>query len=100
MQVISNVHIPSSTLHDTKKTPSASIYDTLKPLGVEVFLDEAELELGDSIPSEIQEAMKSSFLHIAILSPRYAESPWCLAELSFMVNTGKPIIPVFYNVAQ
>ncbi|GLJ16696.1 hypothetical protein SUGI_0286820 [Cryptomeria japonica] len=83
---------------DTKKTLAASIYDTLKPLGVEVFLDEAELELGDSIPSEIQEAMKSSFLHIAILSPRYAESPWCLAELSVMVNTGKPIIPVFYNV--
>ncbi|GLJ16798.1 hypothetical protein SUGI_0289370 [Cryptomeria japonica] len=83
---------------DTKKTLAASIYCALKLMGLEAFLDESELELGDSIPSEIQEAMTTSFLHIAIFSPRYAESPWCLAELSFMLKTGKKIIPVFYNV--
>ncbi|GLJ16851.1 hypothetical protein SUGI_0290450 [Cryptomeria japonica] len=76
-------------------------------MGLEVFLDEPELDLGDSIPCEIQEAMTTSFLHIAILSPRYAESTWCLAELSFMmkqiesgkqINSEKHIVPVFYNV--
>ncbi|XP_057813546.1 toll/interleukin-1 receptor-like protein [Cryptomeria japonica] len=83
---------------DTKHTLAASIYDTLKSMGLEVFLDEPELELGDFIPFEIQEAMTTSFLHIAILSPKYAESPWCLAELSFMLKTGRPVIPVFYKV--
>ncbi|GLJ34254.1 hypothetical protein SUGI_0688450 [Cryptomeria japonica] len=59
---------------------------------------EEELELGDSIPDEIQEAMRTAALHIAIFSERYAESPWCLAELSYMLKTGTPILPVFYHV--
>ncbi|XP_057861738.2 disease resistance protein Roq1-like [Cryptomeria japonica] len=83
---------------DTKKTLATFIYDTLKSMGLEIFLDQPELDLGDLIPSRIEEAMTSSFLHIAILSPRYAESPWCLAELSYMLNTGKTVIPVFYKV--
>ncbi|GLJ19157.1 hypothetical protein SUGI_0344070 [Cryptomeria japonica] len=83
---------------DAKETLAASIYDTLHGMGLQVFLDKPELELGDSIPSETERAMTTSFLHIAILSTKYAESPWCLAELSFMLKTGKKIIPVFYNV--
>ncbi|GLJ23046.1 hypothetical protein SUGI_0434910 [Cryptomeria japonica] len=83
---------------DTKHTLATSIYHTLKPMGLEVFLDDLELELGDFIPSEIQDAMTNSFLHIAIISPKYAESPWCLAELSFALKSGKKIIPVFYKV--
>ncbi|GLJ34263.1 hypothetical protein SUGI_0688580 [Cryptomeria japonica] len=42
--------------------------------------------------------MSSAGLHIAIFSQKYAESPWCLAELSFMLKTGTPIIPVFYHI--
>ncbi|XP_057817452.1 TMV resistance protein N-like [Cryptomeria japonica] len=83
---------------DTKQTLAASIYSALKPLGVEVFLDEPELQLGDSIPFELQYAITTSFLHIVILSPRYAESTWCLQELSLMLKTGQKVILVFYNV--
>ncbi|GLJ10473.1 hypothetical protein SUGI_0128900 [Cryptomeria japonica] len=46
----------------------------------------------------IQEAMRSASLHIAIFSKSYAHSPWCLAELSFMLKTGTRIVPVFYYV--
>ncbi|GLJ34715.1 hypothetical protein SUGI_0698590 [Cryptomeria japonica] len=42
--------------------------------------------------------MRSASLHVAIFSPNYAQSPWCLAELSFMLKTGKTLIPVFYHV--
>ncbi|XP_059074495.1 disease resistance protein Roq1-like isoform X2 [Cryptomeria japonica] len=83
---------------DTKQTLAASIYRALKLMGLRVFLDEPELDLGDSIPSEIQHAIATSFLHIAILSPTYAESTWCLEELSLMLKTGQTIIPLFYNV--
>ncbi|XP_059074493.1 TMV resistance protein N-like [Cryptomeria japonica] len=83
---------------DTKQTLAASIYRALKLMGVSVFLDEPELDLGDSIPSEIQHAIATSFLHIAILSPTYAESTWCLEELSLMLKSGHTIIPLFYNV--
>ncbi|GLJ34186.1 hypothetical protein SUGI_0687100 [Cryptomeria japonica] len=42
--------------------------------------------------------MSSAKLHIAIFSPKYAQSPWCLEELSFMLTTGTQIVPVFYHV--
>ncbi|XP_059073588.1 probable 2' cyclic ADP-D-ribose synthase BdTIR [Cryptomeria japonica] len=87
---------------DTKQILAATIYRALKLMGLEVFLDEPvdepELDLGDSIPSQIQHAITTSFLHIAIFSPKYAESPWILEELSLMLKTGQAIIPVFYNV--
>ncbi|XP_059065776.1 TMV resistance protein N-like [Cryptomeria japonica] len=83
---------------DTKHTLATSIYNALNGIGLKVFLDEKELELGNFITAEIEEAMRTSLIHIAIFSPRYAESPWCLAELSYMLKTGTTIIPVFYDV--
>ncbi|GLJ27322.1 hypothetical protein SUGI_0536180 [Cryptomeria japonica] len=65
-------------------------------MGLRVFLDSEELELGDSLPTELQEAIKSASLHIAIFSQNYAQSRWCLDELSFMFRTGTRIVPIFY----
>ncbi|GLJ16929.1 hypothetical protein SUGI_0292320 [Cryptomeria japonica] len=67
-------------------------------MGFHVFLDLETLEAGDFIPAELQHSIASAALHIAIFSPNYAQSPWCLAELSFMLKTGAKIIPIFYHV--
>ncbi|GLJ08052.1 hypothetical protein SUGI_0080500 [Cryptomeria japonica] len=37
-------------------------------------------------------------LHVAIFSPSYAESEWCLDELYLMLRTGAPIVPVFWEI--
>ncbi|GLJ28479.1 hypothetical protein SUGI_0560220 [Cryptomeria japonica] len=42
--------------------------------------------------------MASALIHIAIFSKSYADSPWCLAELSIMLKSGAKIIPIFYHV--
>ncbi|GLJ33641.1 hypothetical protein SUGI_0676310 [Cryptomeria japonica] len=83
---------------DVKDTLAATLYKTLTDMGLRVFLDKNELQLGDFLPIEIEEAMRSASLHVAIFSQNYAESPWCLAELSFMIKTGTKIVPVFYHV--
>ncbi|GLJ10584.1 hypothetical protein SUGI_0131140 [Cryptomeria japonica] len=83
---------------DVKHTFAASIFNTLDRTGLRVFLDKHGIENGDIIPTEIEEAMRSVSVHIAIFSPNYARSPWCLAELSFMLKTKAKIIPVFYHV--
>ncbi|KAH9289179.1 hypothetical protein KI387_033296 [Taxus chinensis] len=75
-----------------------SIYSTLECTGLRAFLDKETLELGDFLPTVIQDAMRTASLHIAIFSKNYAQSPWCLAELSFMLKTGTKIIPIFYDV--
>ncbi|GLJ10476.1 hypothetical protein SUGI_0128950 [Cryptomeria japonica] len=83
---------------DVKFTLATNIHAKLKALGLSVFLDVHSLQIGDVIPAHIQDAMRSASIHIAILSPNYAESPWCLAELSFMLMTTKRIVPIFYHV--
>ncbi|XP_057834368.2 TMV resistance protein N-like [Cryptomeria japonica] len=57
-----------------------------------------ELEYGDFLPTAIEAAIRGANLHIAIFSERYAESPWCLEELSLMVKSGVKIVPIFYYV--
>ncbi|GLJ34257.1 hypothetical protein SUGI_0688500 [Cryptomeria japonica] len=83
---------------DVKHKLASIIYHTLELVGLRAFLDVEELELGNSMPDEIEEAMRAAAVHIAIFSENYAQSPWCLAELSFMLKTGTTILPIFYNV--
>ncbi|GLJ46125.1 hypothetical protein SUGI_0971620 [Cryptomeria japonica] len=83
---------------DSKYTVANRIYDRLGDTGLRVFLDKNELELGDFFPSTLEEAMRSASIHIAIFSENYAHSPWCLAELAFMLQTGIKFIPIFYRV--
>ncbi|XP_057827560.2 disease resistance protein RPV1 [Cryptomeria japonica] len=83
---------------DVKKTLAEAIYRHLSAFNLRVFLDQKELRMGDFLPAAIQHALASCKIHIAIFSPGYAESPWCLAELSFMLKTRAKVIPVFYDV--
>ncbi|GLJ29976.1 hypothetical protein SUGI_0592660 [Cryptomeria japonica] len=83
---------------DVKTTLASQLYNSLKKAGIRAFLDSEEKELGVSFPSTIETAIKSAKVHVAIFSKRYAESPWCLAELVLMLQTKARIIPVFYQV--
>lgn len=56
------------------------------------------MQVGYEILSQIKAAIKVAKVHIAIFSPNYAASDWCLNELVDMKNSGAKIIPVFYNV--
>lgn len=80
---------------DTKKNFASFLYRRLHLHGFQAFLDQKELQQGDNFDSQIKAAIKSASVHVAIFSPRYAESPWCLKELLLMLETGATIIPVF-----
>jgi len=83
---------------DVKKTFARALYLRLLQNGLKPFLDQDEMQPGYSIPSQINDAITTASVHVAILSPRYAESYWCLKELVLMLETKAPIIPVFYRV--
>ncbi|XP_059066955.1 disease resistance protein Roq1, partial [Cryptomeria japonica] len=83
---------------DVKKTLATRIYDILHDMKVTAFLDSKELEYGDFLPTAIEAAIRGANLHVAIFSVHYAESPWCLEELSLMVKSGVKIVPIFYYV--
>lgn len=85
---------------DVKKTLASHLYHRLRSAipGLRVFLDKPELRVGNDFPSQIQEAIRTASVHVAIFSRGYAESEWCLNELFYMLESGVPIIPIFYHV--
>eukprot|EP00253_Pinus_taeda_P011449 PITA_11449 len=83
---------------DVKKTFASHLYRRFLLHGYRVFLDQQELQEGDSITSQIESAIRTASVHVAIFSPGYAESNWCLNELLGMLDSGSTIIPVFYHV--
>ncbi|XP_059065162.1 probable 2' cyclic ADP-D-ribose synthase BdTIR [Cryptomeria japonica] len=83
---------------DIKESGASEIYNCVQVMGYRPFLDQPELQLGDPIPSTIQNAVNTSTVQISIFSPRYTESPWCLDELLLMLKTKARFIPVFCDV--
>ncbi|GLJ41624.1 hypothetical protein SUGI_0861480, partial [Cryptomeria japonica] len=101
MMLVKKLHYDVFINHhgrDVKRTLAAAIYKKLTDMGLKVFLDSEELTWGCHFPSVLEEIMKSTWLNIAIFSESYAQSKWCLRELSFMCRRGSTIVPVFYNV--
>jgi len=83
---------------DTKKNFAGYLYRRLLGHGLKPFLDQQELQEGVNFPSQIVGAIRNASVHVAIFSPTYAASQWCLDELLLMQESRAPIIPVFYKV--
>jgi len=83
---------------DVKKTFASHLYRRLLSYGFRVFLDQPEMQRGEKINPQIEGAIETASVHVAIFSPGYADSRWCLDELVLMLKSGATIIPVFYNV--
>lgn len=83
---------------DVKRTFASHLYRHLQSLGYRDFLDKDELKVGENLDLQIERVIATVKVHIAIFSPGYAESPWCLNELNQMFESEATIIPVFHNV--
>lgn len=84
---------------DVKKGLATRLNNCLEGHGLRVFLDDPALERGEWITPQIEGAIRTASVHVAIFSPGYAESSWCLDELVMMLDSSTTIIPVFYNVS-
>lgn len=60
--------------------------DDLIARGVPVWLDEAEIQIGDSLTEKIEEGMKVSRFIAVILSAKSVAAPWVRKELDIAVN--------------
>nr|AAM28914.1 TIR/P-loop/LRR [Pinus taeda] len=83
---------------DVKKTFVRSLYRRLREKGLTAFFNEEEMQGGCEISSQLADAIRTASVHVAIFSPRYVESEWCLNELLLMLKSNGPIVPVFYRV--
>ncbi|XP_004295918.1 PREDICTED: disease resistance protein At4g27190-like [Fragaria vesca subsp. vesca] len=87
---------------DTRRTIVPYIYHDLQKREIETFMDESGLIRGTYISPSLITAIKESRLAIVVLSPNYANSTWCLDELTMIIQCmeekAATVIPIFYDV--
>jgi hypothetical protein len=74
------------------------IAEDLHGLGAEVFLDEKNIETGESIDASIQAHLKDSDELVMLLSPAALESPWVLIEIGGAKALGLRLVPILIHV--
>ncbi|KAG0578816.1 hypothetical protein KC19_4G051400 [Ceratodon purpureus] len=83
---------------DVKATFVAHLEEALRCAGFRPFLDARSQIKGNPALKSIDQALDVANVHVAVVSKRYAESKYCLTELVAIMRSGKPVIPVFYDV--
>jgi hypothetical protein len=73
--------------HNHSDKPFARrLAERLKAHGVKVWLDEAEMRVGDSLLSKIESAIRECTYLGVILSPRSVSSPWVQREVNIALT--------------
>ncbi|CAI0468544.1 unnamed protein product [Linum tenue] len=84
---------------DTKRTVSGLLYDHLSAgLRVNSFLDSKNMKPGDRLFDNIEAAIRRCKVGVAVFSPRYCDSYFCLHELALMMESRKRVVPIFCDV--
>lgn len=83
---------------DTKETISGLLYNHFTRLRLNSFLDSKSLKPGDKLFVEINAAIKECNVGIAVFSPHYCDSYFCLHELTMLMENNKRIIPIFCDI--
>ncbi|EFH39463.1 hypothetical protein ARALYDRAFT_333042 [Arabidopsis lyrata subsp. lyrata] len=79
------------------------LYINLKRSGIHTFKDDEALKRGENLSPTLLKAIKSSKVHLVVLTENYSSSMWCLDELMHIMecrrnNPGHVVVPIFYDV--
>ncbi|XP_054801410.1 TIR-only protein-like [Prosopis cineraria] len=83
---------------DTARTIVGLLYENLKMMRVRAFLDTMNMKPGDRLLDHIDKAIGECKVGVAVFSPAYCDSFFCLHELALLVESKKRVVPVFYDI--
>lgn len=83
---------------DTKRSIASLLYHNLMMSRIPSFLDDKNMKPGDKLFEHIDNAIMGCKIGVAVFSPRYCQSYFCLHELALMMELGKKVIPIFCDV--
>jgi len=84
--------------HNNQDKPVARrVAHRLQAYGINVWLDERELRIGDELDVKIAEHIRRSGLVLVLASGAAARSAWVARELEFGISAGKTIFPLFID---
>ncbi len=84
----------------TDKWVAQQIANHLVERGLDCFLDEKDIETGDSIDEAIQENLSDCDEVLLLLSPASLKSQWVLIELGGAKVLKKRLVPILLHVGQ
>ncbi|WP_081582140.1 TIR domain-containing protein [Candidatus Microthrix parvicella] len=89
---------------EDKEAIARPLYEELSGRGYKVWLDEAELTVGDSLRQRIDEAISSCQFGIVVLSDAFFRKDWPQEELNALftrqLSGVKTILPIWHDVDQ
>ncbi|HLL75501.1 MAG TPA: TIR domain-containing protein [Pyrinomonadaceae bacterium] len=80
------------------KWAARRISDDLNRLGVETFLDEKDIETGETIDDTISIHLKECDECLLLLSPSSLNSHWVLIEIGGAKALGKRLVPILLHI--
>lgn len=83
---------------DTKRSIASLLYHQLLLSRIPSFLDNKNMKPGDKLFENIDNAIMGCKIGVAVFSPRYCDSYFCLHELALMMESRKKVIPIFCDV--
>jgi len=87
---------------DTRMNFTDHLRSALVRARIRTFLDDKEIPKGETISTELLNAIQGSKISIVVFSKRYAYSSWCLDELAKIIECrqtiGCTLIPIFYHM--
>ncbi|KAL4592587.1 hypothetical protein LXL04_005587 [Taraxacum kok-saghyz] len=87
---------------DTRKTFVDHLYKALDQNGIHTYKDDVTLRRGESISPSLLKAIEESQIAVIIFSKNYANSTWCLDELTHIMECRdkrkQVVMPIFYDV--
>jgi hypothetical protein len=84
---------------DETRRPALEIARSLQDMGLDVWLDQKDIKIGDSITDAISNALEQSSYVVVLVSPGDKDSPYYQKELKAALAHGKSILPVMINNA-
>ncbi|KAL7588767.1 hypothetical protein Lser_V15G37383 [Lactuca serriola] len=88
---------------DTRKNIVDHLYKALLQRGISTYKDDETLPRGELIRQSLMKAIKDSYIAIIVFSKNFANSSWCLEELSYIMKCrdtrGLIVIPIFHKVS-
>jgi hypothetical protein len=91
-----------SHAREDKAAVAKPLAEALVRAGLQVWIDEHEISLGDSLTKKINEGLARSRYGIVIVSPDFLAKEWPRRELAALLaiefKHGKRVLPVLHNL--
>lgn len=89
----SNINVFLSYAHEWSDD-AAYISQVFRSHGLNVWIDTGEIRTGDKLGNRVLNAIQNADYFVALLSPEYFASPWCIRELEAAADEGRKVLPI------